>query len=143
MNISTIIRGKYITALTGLKYSNIAIPIFDEVVNPTVTIPVISGAECYILLQGQQERDAGIQNFCTYRIEADITVKIVTKYNTTGGKKLSEDIAALVDGKIRSGRDTNLISVQQVDLMERSTVETSKENIAFQKILMYTNTINI
>ena len=143
MNISTIIRGKYITALSGLKYDNTLIPVFDEVVNPSATIPVINGAECYIILQGQQERDAGIQNFCTYRIEADITVRIVTKFGTVGGKKLSEDIAALVDGRIRSGRDTNKINVQQVDVIEQSTVETSKEHLAFQKILMYTNTINI
>ena len=85
MNISTIIRGKYIQALSGLKYGNVAIPIFDEVVNPSAVIPVINGAECYVILQNQQERDDGIQIYCQYRILADITVKVVTKFGTTGG----------------------------------------------------------
>ena len=143
MNISTIIRGKYITALSGLKYNNVAIPIFDEVVNPSAVIPVINGAECYVILQNQQERDDGIQIYCQYRIIADITVKVVTKFGTTGGKKLSEDIADLIDSKIRSGRNTNLISVADVSLLGRSTVESNKDNLAFQKILIYTNTINI
>lgn len=143
MNISTIIRGKYITALSGLKYNNVVIPVFDEVVNPSATIPVINGAECYVILQNQQERDDGIQIYCQYRILADITVKVVTKFGTVGGKKLSEDIADLIDSKIRSGRNTNLISVADVSLIERSTVESNKDNLAFQKILIYTNTINI
>lgn len=143
MNISTIIRGKYIQALSGLKYGNVAIPIFDEVVNPSAVIPVINGAECYVILQNQQERDDGIQIYCQYRILADITVKVVTKFGTTGGKKLSEDIADLIDSKIRSGRNANLISVSDVSLIERSTIESNKDNLAFQKILIYTNTINI
>ena len=143
MNISTIIRGKYIQALSGLKYGNVAIPIFDEVVNPSAVIPVINGAECYVILQNQQERDDGIQIYCQYRILADITVKVVTKFGTTGGKKLSEDIADLIDSKIRSGRNANLISVADVSLIERSTIESNKDNLAFQKILIYTNTINI
>ena len=143
MNISTIIRGKYIQALSGLKYNNVEIPIFDEVVNPSAVIPVINGAECYVILQNQQEREDGTQVFCQYRILADITVKVVTKFGTVGGKKLSEDIADLIDSKIRSGRNTNLISVANVSLIERSTVESNKDNLAFQKILIYTNTINI
>ena len=143
MNISTIVRGKYFQALSGLKYGNVAIPIFDEVVNPSAVIPVINGAECYVILQNQQERDDGVQIYCQYRILADITVKVVTKFGTTGGKKLSEDIADLIDSKIRSGRNTNLISVADVSLIERSTVESNKDNLAFQKILIYTNTINI
>ena len=143
MNISTIIRGKYITALSGLKYNNVLIPVFDEVVNPSATIPVINGAECYVILQNQQERDGGMQIYCQYRILADITVKVVTKFGTVGGKKLSEDIADLIDAKIRNGRNGNLISVSNVSVVERSTVESSSQHLAFQKILIYTNTINI
>ena len=143
MNISTIIRGKYITALSGLKYNNVVIPVFDEVVNPSATIPVINGAECYVILQNQQERDGGMQIYCQYRILADITVKVVTKFGTVGGKKLSEDIADLIDAKIRNGRNGNNISVSNVSVIERSTVESSSQHLAFQKILIYTNTINI
>lgn len=143
MNISTIIRGKYITALSGLKYNNVVIPIFDEVVNPSTAIPVINGAECYVILQNQQEREDSTQVFCQYRILADITVKVVTKFGTVGGKKLSEDIADLIDAKIRNGRNGNLISVSNVSVIERSTVESSSQHLAFQKILIYTNTINI
>ena len=143
MNISTIIRGKYITALSGLNYNNILIPVFDEVVNPSVTIPTINGAECYVILQNQQERDGGMQIYCQYRILADITVKVVTKFGTVGGKKLSEDIADLIDAKIRNGRNGNFISVSNVSVIERSTVESSSQHLAFQKILIYTNTINI
>ena len=143
MNISTIIRGKYITALSGLKYNNVLIPVFDEVVNPSAAIPVINGAECYVILQNQQERDGGMQIYCQYRILADITVKVVTKFGTVGGKKLSEDIADLIDAKIRNGRNGNNISVSNVSVIERSTVESSSQHLAFQKILIYTNTINI
>lgn len=143
MNISTIVRGKYFQALSGLKYNNVVIPVFDEVVNPSATIPVINGAECYVILQNQQERDGGMQIYCQYRILADITVKVVTKFGTVGGKKLSEDIADLIDAKIRNGRNGNLISVSNVSVVERSTVESSSQHLAFQKILIYTNTINI
>lgn len=142
MNISTIIRGKYTEALKGLEYEGTPIPIFDETVNPASAIPIINGAECYVVFQNQQERMAGIQNFCKIRIQADITVRVVTKYGLTGGKKLSEDIADIIDSRIRSYRGNN-IGVERVDLIQRSTVEQGKENTAYQKILIYTNTLNV
>lgn len=142
MNAITKIRRKYFQALTGLKYDDIEIPIFSDIVNPNVEAPIIKGAETYIVLQDQQINDAPIQTYCAYDLSSAITIRIVTKFGQTGSKINCEDIAYLVDSIIRDGRNGNKIDMKDVKLVNaHTTVEYSQTNTAYQYILTYSNLI--
>lgn len=142
MNTTTRIRQKYFNALNGLKYDGVEVPIFADLVNPNETIPIIKGAETYIILQDQQTNDASIQTMCDYDLSSFITVRIVTKFGLGGSKINCEDIAKLVDTEIRNGRDNNKIGIKNVILANSHTiVEVGQSNVAFQYILTYNNII--
>lgn len=78
MDRITSVRGKVIQALSGYKFDGVAIPVFDEVVNPATTLPVISGAQTYILLQDQQMIYNAVQTYCNPRFNISLTIKVVT-----------------------------------------------------------------
>ena len=143
MNLATRIRVAYFSALEGLAFDGIEIPVFDEVVNPKVTLPTIKGAEVYVLLQDQQEYEDSSQVVCEYRMISNITVKVVTKWGLTGNKRLSEDIGQLIDEHLRG--DRNVSKLEDIDRIEleisRSLPEYSTSNLAFSKILIYKNYI--
>lgn len=150
MSLSKNIRVAYLSALDDLKIDGVSIPVFDEIVNPNVSIPKIRGAQgVYVVIQDQQEYDNAVQNACNYRRNANITVRVVTKWGTVGSKVLCEDIGAEIDRKIRENRDVhNLVnqggySIQNVELeMSRTITETTQTNIAFSKVLIFNNTVN-
>ena len=57
MDRATEIRGKVITALSTLKYGSVSIPVFDEVVNPNISLPSVDGSiATYVVIQDQQEQ---------------------------------------------------------------------------------------
>lgn len=145
MDVSTIIRGEIATALSGLSYDGIAIPIFDEIVNPSIEIPIIEGAEVYVVVQDQQSQDSASQNTCAVRIDADVTIRVVTKWGTVGSKKLCEDIGVIIDSKLRTKRNiSKLNSVLKTSLVvSRTILEKTQSNLAFSKILIYNHTLNI
>ena len=69
------------TAIGTLKHKTVTIPIFDEVVNPAVTIPAVDGAVgAYVLLQDQQEQYSAIQTVCNPRFDLNMTIRVVTKW---------------------------------------------------------------
>ena len=79
MDRATDIRGKVLTAIGTLKHKTVTIPIFDEVVNPAVTIPAVDGAVgAYVLLQDQQEQYSAIQTVCNPRFDLNMTIRVVT-----------------------------------------------------------------
>lgn len=143
MNVATEIRQKYFDKINGIKYKGQTIPVFDEIVNPNEEIPVIDNAEIYIILQDQQEHDA-IQDYCHYNIQADITIKVVTKFGIIGSKKISEDIAKQIDDIIRDGRLKNNIEVHDVRLsVSRSLTEVTENSVAYQKVMIYSNFLSV
>lgn len=150
MSLSNNIRVAYITALIGLSVDGVDIPVFDEIVNPSVPTPNVRGSQgVYVVIQDQQEYDNAIQNACNYRRNANITVRVVTKWNTVGSKTLCEEIAADIDSRIRQGRDSHNLNIgggfdlQKIELeLTRTITETSQTNIAFSKVLIYNNTVN-
>lgn len=145
MDVSTTIRKKYFDKISALKFNGKSIPVFDEFVNPSGAVLSDSGAEIYVILQGQQEYDNALQNICDYKVDADITVKVVTKFKINGSKKLCEDIGDLIDKTIRTNRTQNTIGIYHVKLSLSKTIPEisgTGSGTSFQKILTYTNTLS-
>ena len=139
MDRATDIRGKIMTALSGLKYSNTSIPVFDEVVNPAVTLPSVGGAqEVYVVIQDQQEQYAAVQTVCNPRFELSVTIRVVTKWSNIGSKKLSEDIGDSIMTLLRDDRGASKIEgIQRVELVTaRSVAEYTNTNLAFTKVII-------
>lgn len=144
MDRSTIIRGKIIEKLSGYEHDGIAIPVFDEFVNPNVTIPVVGGAETYIVLQDQEQNYDAVQTLCYPRFDLNVTLRVVTKWGTVGSKKLCEDICDEIVSLIRDDRGNSLISgVQRIDMpISRTIAEQTEYNTAFSKVVTLTAVYN-
>ena len=138
MDRITFVRGKVINALSGYKFNGVAIPVFDEVVNPDVDLPVINGAQTYIILQDQQMIYNAVQTYCNPRFNISLTIKVVTIFGNTGSKKLSEDIGNDVLNLLRDDRGkSNLSDISEVQLdVSRSLNETTSTRVAFSKIFI-------
>lgn len=126
------------TALSGYEHNGVAVPVFDEVVNPSVALPTIAGAQVYIVLQDQQETPNAVQTLCSPRSNVNLTIRVVTVFGTVGNKKLSEDIGDEVLDLIRDDRGGSKLSgIKDVELpIARSLSEVTAENISFSKILI-------
>lgn len=138
MDRITSVRGKVIQALSGYKFDGVAIPVFDEVVNPSLTLPVINGAQTYIMLQDQQMIYNAVQTYCNPRFNISLTIKVVTIFGNTGSKKLSEDIGDDVLNLLRDDRGKSKLSdISEVQLdVSRSLNETTSTRVAFSKIFI-------
>ena len=143
MDVSTTIRGFLFEALQGFKFKGITVPVFDELVNPNVALPVIGGAETYVVIQDQQSSPAPVQVACDVRLEADFTIRIVTRWASVGSKKLCEDIGAEIDTLLRTYRGYPLIDVNKLRLATARTItEVGQSGVAFSKVLMYSANVN-
>ena len=138
MDRITFARGKVIQALSGYKFNGVAIPVFDEVVNPSTTLPVISGAQTYIMLQDQQMIYNAVQTYCNPRFNISLTIKVVTIFGMVGNKKLSEDIGDGIINLLRTDRDgSKLDGIDKIELVtSRSVNEITTERTAFSKIFI-------
>ena len=138
MDRITFVRGKVINALSGYKFNGVAIPVFDEVVNPSTALPVINGAQTYIMLQDQQMIYNAVQTYCTPRFNISLTIKVVTIFGLVGNKKLSEDIGDEIINLLRTDRnDSKLDGIDKIELVtSRSVNEVSTERTAFSKIFI-------
>lgn len=150
MNISEAVRRAVLQSIGTVIVDSITIPVFDELVNPNVTIPTVRGAQSYILIQDQQEVE-GSQNFCTYRQEANYTVKAVTIFNSGGvaSKRLCEDIAEIVEKRIKpTGKshaliDANGYSFQKTSKeVSRTITEFAGGKASFSKVNIFNTTVN-
>ena len=138
MDRITFTRGKVIQALSGYKFNGVAIPVFDEVVNPSTTLPVISGAQTYIMLQDQQMIYNAVQTYCNPRFNISLTIKVVTIFGMVGNKKLSEDIGDEIVNLLRTDRNgSKLDGIDRIELVtSRSVNEITTERTAFSKIFI-------
>ena len=138
MDRITFARGKVIQALSGYKFNGVAIPVFDEVVNPSIELPVISGAQTYIMLQDQQMIYNSVQTYCNPRFNISLTIKVVTIFGMVGNKKLSEDIGDGIINLLRTDRDgSKLDGIDKIELVtSRSVNEITTERTAFSKIFI-------
>lgn len=140
MDISTTIRGQIITALSGMKYAGVSIPVFDEVVNPASTIPTVSGAQIYVVIQDQQWTDNAKQTVCDVRTNHSVTIRVVTKWGLVGSKKVCEDIGDSILSLLRTQRGKSLIAgASKCEVsVSRTITEQTTSNLAFSKILILT-----
>ena len=138
MDRITFVRGKVIQALSGYKFNGVSIPVFDEVVNPDVALPVVNGAQTYIILQDQQMIYNAVQTYCNPRFNISLTIKVVTIFGQTGNKKLSEDIGNDILNLLRDDRGKSKLSdISEVQLdVSRSMNETTSTRVAFSKIFI-------
>ena len=138
MDRITFVRGKVINALSGYKFNGVGIPVFDEVVNPSTALPVINGAQTYIMLQDQQMIYNAVQTYCTPRFNISLTIKVVTIFGLVGNKKLSEDIGDEIINLLRTDRDgSKLDGIDKIELVtSRSVNEITTERTAFSKIFI-------
>ncbi len=136
MDRITFVRGKVINALSGYKFNGVDIPVFDEVVNPSIELPVINGAQTYIMLQDQQMIYNAVQPYCNPRFNISLTIKVVTIFGMVGNKKLSEDVGDEIINLLRTDRDgSKLEGVDKIELVtSRSVNEITTERTAFSKI---------
>lgn len=150
MDISEAVRRAYFSVIYPLIIDGIEIPVFDEQVDPDVVIPVLNQAECYVVIQDQQESE-GIQNFCSYRQNCSITLRIVTKFNSNMsiGKKVAEKISNIVQTKIKpTGKTHSLISANGYSFqrvtkeLSRSINENANGLTAVSKVIIYNNIVN-
>ena len=138
MDRITFVRGKVINALSGYKFNGVEIPVFDEVVSPSTALPVINGAQTYIMLQDQQMIYNAVQIYCNPRFNISLTIKVVTIFGLVGNKKLSEDIGDEIINLLRTDRnDSKLDGIDKIELVtSRSVNEVSTERTAFSKIFI-------
>ena len=138
MDRITFVRGKVINALSGYKFNGVEIPIFDEVVNPAISLPVINGAQTYIMLQDQQMIYNAVQTYCNPRFNISLTIKVVTIFGMVGNKKLSEDIGDGIINLLRTDRNgSKLDGIDKIELVtSRSVNEITTERTAFSKIFI-------
>jgi len=149
MDFSQAIRTAFYQAISTIQLSGKVIPVFDGNVDPSVLIPVINGASAYIILQDQQDNLSPNQTMCNERILSNITIRIVTKFNTAGAtdRTVSESISTLVQSAIRTGRNHNLtspnINIEKVAFPTiRNVDEFGSNQTAFSKVLIYSITSN-
>ena len=138
MDRITFVRGKVMEALSGYKFNGVAIPVFDEVVNPSIELPVINGAQTYIMLQDQQMIYNAVQTYCNPRFNISLTIKVVTIFGMVGNKKLSEDIGDEIVNLLRTDRNgSKLDGIDRIELVTSRLVnEITTERTAFSKIFI-------
>lgn len=158
MDISEALRRAYITAIGTLTVNGTVIPVFDEFVNPNVSLPVLKltttpgevAPTVYVVIQDQQETE-GSQNFCTYRQNANITLRIVTIFNTAGvvAKRYAEAISDEIQKKIKpTGKTHALLNAngfvfQRVNKeISRTYTENANSKTAINKVIIYNNVVN-
>jgi hypothetical protein len=150
MDVSQALRTAYFKVLTPLIVDGVEIPVFDEEVNPSVDIPTLDQALCYVVIQDQQETE-GVQTYCSYRQNCSLTIRIVTKYNSNQsiGKVVAEKISNVVQTKIKpTGKTHSLTNAngyvfQKVSKeLGRTIWEHSNGTTAQSKVIIYNNIVN-
>lgn len=150
MDVSEALRRAFFAVLNPLVVDGVTIPIFDEEVNPDVTIPTLNQASCYVIIQDQQEIE-GNQNYCSYRQNCNLTIRIVTKYpsNKAIGKKVAEKISNIIQTKIKPSGKTHALSnangysFQQVNKeLSRTIYEHANGVTAQSKVIIYNTIVN-
>lgn len=133
------LRNAIFSALSGLTYDSKTIPVFDEVVNPSVDLPSAGGAEeVYIVLQDQQTNMNETQTVCSPRFNLSLTIRIVTIWGTVGSKTVCAEIATQINNLLRTDRGGSKINgIDKIELVsERVLTEHTDTNIAFSNILI-------
>lgn len=116
----------------------VAIPIFDERVNPVVPIPKVLGAKSYVIIQDQQENET-TNDKCQFRQNALISLDCVTIFPANvGSKYLSGQISAYIQPIISNSITVTgwqILKVSKVN--SQSIVEQGVASTAYRKRITY------
>lgn len=136
--ISHILRKAVIDLITPMVVGGVTIPVFDEKVNPNVTIPDFMGSKSYVLITNQQEVET-TNDKCGPRQNALITLDCICKFPPNVGSKYA---AELISAYIQPLMTTDIIitgwqviSVNRVNA--QSIPDDGVNNTAYRKILTY------
>lgn len=149
MEESQALRTAVYQALSNVVIDGKIIPVFDSNVNPAVSIPVIQGASCYIVMQDQQTTDAPRQNFCKQRYQGSITLRIVTKFATAGATNgnikdsIADRVKQLMGGPRNKVLTSPYINIQKTSIVTDRNIDEFREgNTALSRVVIYSITFN-
>jgi hypothetical protein len=137
--IASDLRLAVLNALEPLTLEGKSIPVFDELVNPNVPIPVINAGQCYVIIRDQSETET-TNDKCQFRQNVNITFDIITKFPSNGGGKrlselISEEIQYIILAPNISISGFNVISVRKS--ISRNLIEQGKTQTAYRKLISY------
>jgi hypothetical protein len=105
---SHLLRKAYLDLLNPFIIEGVTIPIFDNLVNPAITIPKYKGADSYIIVLDQNEVETS-NNDCTQRTTSVISLDVVTKYPlNVGGVWASELICSKIYELVNTLEDQSI-----------------------------------
>jgi hypothetical protein len=127
-----------IDAISPLIFDSVEIPVFDQVVNPSTQLPIIRGAQTYVLVNNQSQSET-TNNKCTNRFNGNLTFDVVTKYpKNMGGSLVSELIGELIMNEINNTLEIDSFQLLNVNMNFNSNLhEQGKSETAFRKIISY------
>jgi hypothetical protein len=113
---SHLLRKAYLDLLNPFIIEGVTIPMFDNLVNPAITIPKYKGGDCYIIVLDQNEVETS-NNDCSQRTTSVISLDVVTKYLLNVGgvlasELISSKIQALVNTLEGQSININLANIQ-------------------------------
>ena len=136
--ISYRLRKALIDALEPFVFEGVEIPIFDQKVNPSRSIPICRGAFVYVVINSQTASET-TNDKCKIRLDANISFDIVTKYPSgSGGSILSELIGEIILGTVN--RDLVIPDFQLMTVTKNfndNRFEKSNSQDAHTKLLSY------
>ena len=136
--ISYRLRASLLAVLSPLTVSGVTIPIFDQTVNPSATIPTLNGAKVYMLINSQTNTET-TNDKCQIRLDANINFDVVTKFPpNTGGSITSELIGQAIMEKIDRALAINDFQLLQVSQnFNQGITEQATSETVYRKILSY------
>ena len=136
--ISYRLRAALIQAIEPLTFNGVQIPVMDQVVNPSVPIPTVSGALAYVLINGQTNTET-TDDKCGTRLDANISFDVVTKFpKGMGGSITSELIAENIMSEINRFLIIPDFKLIRVDMnFNQNLIEQATSETVFRKIVSY------
>lgn len=146
--ISHLLRAAYLSELTPFIIEGVTIPIFDQMVNPNVSIPTYRGANSYIIILDQNEVET-TNNDCSFRQSAYITFDIVTKFSGNVmsslpaeliSNKLQQDVKSL-EGQVIAIQNADIQVLDTVKVTSRTFIEEGASIIVVRRRIIFSNTV--
>lgn len=136
--ISDVLRKAIIDLIGPIQVSGVSVPVFDEAVNPNVTIPELDGAKVYVLIKDQQENET-TSDKCGVRQNALITFDCVAKFPVNvGSKRTVEKISREIQLKVKL--PVTLPGWQVVEVTKvnsNALIEQGLNSTAYRKLITY------
>lgn len=138
IELSYRLRQALITALNPIQVNGITVPIFDQIVNPSATIPRINSGECYIIINGQSNTET-TNDKCQNRFDGNITFDVITKFaKGSGGAITSELIGEQILSKVNDSLIIPEFNLLRVDLnFNQNLIEQGTSESAYRKIISF------